>query len=546
MTKKFIDNKYEILKILGKGGMSTVYLAMDVRLNKQWAIKEILKENSQLSQVSIVEANLLKKLDHPALPRIVDIIDDNDFIYIIMDYIEGESLDRVLKDYGAQNEALVLDWAKQIASVLHYLHEQQPPIIYRDMKPANIILTPSGVIKVIDFGIAREYKQENSEDTTILGTKGYAPPEQYGQRQTDGRTDIYALGMTLHHLLTNIDPRQIDYQYVPIRLINEQLSISTEQIIDKCTALNPEERYQTALELLYDLEHPELVMKTAQKQRKIKIFIGSVVLTITLGICSICMFIIGTHIQNNQYETLIHTVSALSFEEKLQKYEKAIMVYPNKVDAYHLILQSFIDKGSFTKKDSDLFLSLYNANKKSFPNDSAFAKLNYQAAQLYLNVYESDIQDKIQKSFPFLDKNKEMDLVYDEKSMSELYYDIVFFYKKYILSSATIVEVTQDDLQQLINKIKNIIDDSEKINMYDKLLFYHTIYLFLFDQRLLFVHLNISQHKILDMIETIYSQTENMTVLKGKTKQIKQNILDQYPLLKNVVKRTYNITERGT
>lgn len=205
-----IDGKYEILKEIGRGGMSVVYLAMDKHLNKQWAVKEIRKKGSGKNDEIVVnsllaEANMMKKLDHPALPRIVDIIDNGVTIYVVMDYIEGESLDKILNEYGAQPEELVVNWAKQLCDALSYLHSQKPPIIYRDMKPANVMLKPEGNIKIIDFGIAREYKEQNLADTTVLGTKGYAPPEQYSG-QTDPRSDIFALGMTMHHCLPVLTP----------------------------------------------------------------------------------------------------------------------------------------------------------------------------------------------------------------------------------------------------------------------------------------------------------------------------------------------------
>ena len=152
-----IAGKYEILKEVGRGGMSVVYLAMDTHLNRNWAVKEIRKtgktKNDEIIENSIlVEANLIKRLDHPALPRIVDIIDNGETIYIVMDFIEGESLDKILSEYGAQPEEKVIEWAMQVCDVLSYLHSQKPPIIYRDMKPANLMLKPNGNICIIDFG----------------------------------------------------------------------------------------------------------------------------------------------------------------------------------------------------------------------------------------------------------------------------------------------------------------------------------------------------------------------------------------------------------
>ena len=251
-----IDGKYEILREIGRGGMSVVYLAMDTHLNKQWAVKEIRKKGSGRNDEIVVnsllaEANMMKRLDHPALPRIVDIIDNGITIYVVMDYIEGESLDKILNEYGTQSEEKVIEWAMQIADALSYLHGQKPPIIYRDMKPANVMLKPEGNIKIIDFGIAREYKEQSLADTTVLGTKGYAPPEQYSG-QTDPRSDIYALGMTMHHLLTGADPRSGE-AYVPVRQWNPALSEGIEVIIDKCVQPAAEHRYQNCADLMWSI-----------------------------------------------------------------------------------------------------------------------------------------------------------------------------------------------------------------------------------------------------------------------------------------------------
>ena len=219
-----IEGKYEILKLVGRGGMSKVYLAMDKRLNKQWAVKEIEKStrekntNEVVIQSAIAEANLIKRLDHPALPRIVDIIDRDNVIYVIMDYIEGEPLSKIIDEYGAQPQELVIEWAKQLCEVLDYLHTRKPSIIYRDMKPANVMLKPDGNLKLIDFGIAREFKEKNLADTVSLGTKGYAAPEQFGGKgQTDARTDVYCLGVTLYHLVTGHNPSEPPYELYPIR-----------------------------------------------------------------------------------------------------------------------------------------------------------------------------------------------------------------------------------------------------------------------------------------------------------------------------------------
>ena len=192
-----VDGKYKILNKIGQGGMSVVYLAMNERANKQWAIKEVRKDGVQnfevVKQGLIAETDLLKKLNHPNLPSIIDVIDGDGTFLIVMDYIEGKSLSSILKEYGAQSQEDVIDWSKQMCDVLGYLHSRQPPIIYRDMKPANIMLKPDGKVMLIDFGTAREFKEKSVADTTCLGTQGYAAPEQYGGHgQTDAR-NVYGM-----------------------------------------------------------------------------------------------------------------------------------------------------------------------------------------------------------------------------------------------------------------------------------------------------------------------------------------------------------------
>ena len=230
-----VDGKYKILNKVGQGGMSVVYLAMNEKANKQWAVKEVRKDGIKdfevVKQGLVAETDILKKLSHPNLPSIVDVIDTEDSFIIIMDYIQGNSLNKALDEYGAQPQDHVIAWAKQLCDVLGYLHTRTPAIIYRDMKPANIMLKPDGNVTLIDFGTAREFKEKNLADTTCLGTVGYAAPEQFGgMGQTDARTDIYCLGATLYHLVTGMNPCEPPYEIKPIREINPSLSSGLERI----------------------------------------------------------------------------------------------------------------------------------------------------------------------------------------------------------------------------------------------------------------------------------------------------------------------------
>ena len=222
-----LGGKYRILSVVGRGGMSTVYLARNERANKNWAVKEVRKSGVNQDQVVeqslLTEVEIMKHLNNPHLPSIIDVIDIDDTFVIVMDFVEGNSLEKVL-EHGAAPEAQVIDWAKQLCDVLLYLHSCNPPIIYRDMKPSNVVLRPDGVVMLLDFGTAKEYKYDESGDaTTCLGTRGYAAPEQYGGHgRTDARTDIYCLGATLYHLVTGKHPSSEPYMK-PVRKINPKL-----------------------------------------------------------------------------------------------------------------------------------------------------------------------------------------------------------------------------------------------------------------------------------------------------------------------------------
>ncbi len=205
-----VDGKYKILNVIGRGGMSVVYLAMNERVNRQWAVKEIRKKDAYHLYANKREIEMMKKLNHPHLPGIVDVIENRDALLIVMDYIEGRSLQDLLDEYGAQPREKVLMWAKQLCDTLAYLHGRKPAIIYRDMKPSNVMLKPDGNVMLIDFGAAREYRAGEGKDTISLGTRGYAAPEQYDREgHSDARTDIYCLGVMLFQLFTGESPHAL-------------------------------------------------------------------------------------------------------------------------------------------------------------------------------------------------------------------------------------------------------------------------------------------------------------------------------------------------
>ena len=247
---QILNDTYEVLELVGKGGMSAVFKARHIRLNTIVAVKSVRKDQA----IDLAaEVNILTKLNHPNLVRVIDIFEDEKLIYIVMDYVEGEDLQHVIRREKVIPEGTVIEWFRTLAGVLRYLHTRKPPIIYRDMKPANVILQSDGTLKLIDFGIAREYKAAATGDTTYIGTNGFAAPEQFGLAQSDGRTDIYSLGMTMYYLATGKSPLEPPYGYTPARQLNPDISEKLEAILEKCIKANPEDRYQTDDELLQDL-----------------------------------------------------------------------------------------------------------------------------------------------------------------------------------------------------------------------------------------------------------------------------------------------------
>lgn len=253
-----LRDRYLIVEKLGQGGMAAVYKVKDeakrgeplraIKEMSQAALKE--SEREQAIENFHAEAEMLKALDHPNLPKFYEQFQEEDRYYLVMEYIEGETLeDRLARAGKGLPEKDVMEWAQQLCSVLTYLHERRPPIIFRDLKPGNIMVTKQGQVKLIDFGIARIFRRDKTHDTQVLGTPGYAPPEQYGKGQTDPRSDVYALGVTLHQLLTNYDPSSTPFSLPPIHTLNRDVSPHVQAAIERATRLKREERFESISEL---------------------------------------------------------------------------------------------------------------------------------------------------------------------------------------------------------------------------------------------------------------------------------------------------------
>src|SRR6266480_1295889 len=226
LPKTMLKQRYAILAQAGRGGFGAVYKAKDTQFgNRLVAIKEMSQSSIDPKDLALAtesfdrEAMLLANLTHPNLPRIYEQFTESGRSYLVMDFIEGETLEDHLQRLGNTKMPVekTLGIALQLCSVVEYLHTRQPPIVFRDLKPGNVMLTPSGHLYLIDFGIARHFKPGQARDTTALGSSGYAAPEQYGRAQTTGSADIYSLGATLHQLMSGDDPSETPFQFAQLR-----------------------------------------------------------------------------------------------------------------------------------------------------------------------------------------------------------------------------------------------------------------------------------------------------------------------------------------
>jgi serine/threonine protein kinase len=262
-SNHLLKQRYLILSQLGKGGFGAVYKAEDTQLgNRLLAVKEM--SQSGLSPQEIIEAAenfkrealLLASLKHPNLPSIYDHFSEAGRWYLVMDFIEGETLEEHLskEPEGHLSVEETLQIAIQLCTVLGYLHIRQPPIIFRDLKPANVMMTPDGHLYLIDFGIARHFKPGQARDTIAFGSPGYAAPEQYGKAQTTSRSDIYSLGATLHQLLTGIDPSQTPFQFASLQQPGQPTPPGLESLIMQMLEMNESKRPESMITIKQQLQ----------------------------------------------------------------------------------------------------------------------------------------------------------------------------------------------------------------------------------------------------------------------------------------------------
>ena len=558
-----VDGKYKILSEIGHGGMSVVYMAINEKANKTWAVKEVRKDGKMdfntVRQGLMAEIETLKKLKHPNLPSIVDVIEDEDSFIIVMDYIEGRSLDKIIEENGAQPEAYVVEWAKQLCDVFGYLHSRTPAIIYRDMKPANVMLKPDGNIMVIDCGTAKNYEIDLGE-TTGIGTIGYAAPEQYigsGLGRTDARTDIYCLGITMYHLLTNIDPCKNLISDKSIRAVNPALSHGLDAIIQKCTQYQPSDRYQSCAELMYDLENYEILEPLYKKRQKRKLgtFFITILLSIVMAIAGFVLNISAAQMATDTYDTKIDDAAKTTdYDTKVSIYEECIAI-PNKAgekEAYLGLIQTFKEDDSvFSVEEGKLLEKLIKNNKTALQeNPENYTEICFETGKLYWYYYDYADGSQITKAKSsiewFQDVIDNAPEEYENIGMARVYANIGIFYRDI---TTNITEANDkgkykplfENLTELMNSVAADENESEIVRLELIELTRGAIQQYATK----FKVDGVTEDQLTELYNTVANTVNSIETTADKTDELKATTFSNLPDTKAAIESAYGTSKGG-
>lgn len=439
-----VDGSWEVIKQIGQGGSGTVYLVRDIELNRLLALKEVPVRNTdqgkRQAKAVVAEVTLLKSLSHPSIPRILKMTHDEHSILIIMDYIEGYSLRSLIAKKNYIEEALIVKWGLALCDTLKYLHNRNPKVIYRDLKPHNVMLSNENHLFLMDFGISREVGPDfdySKEDR--VGTKGYAAPEMRAKNAWfDERSDIYALGRTLYFLATRNSPsleklpNGQELPILPIRQYDASRSVGLEKIIEKATAYKPTDRYQSVEEMIYDLKNIDKMSEGyIRKIKRRATTIYSLFGTLILG-----LFLLGSGALYSQMATTDAYNQAISkgkTSQDLDSLVSASKIMPGEVEPYLEMVKIYRSNGHFTSEDEFQLLSALQSNLPSLKGKEGAGDLLYQVGQLYWFYYPQNGQTK---SVSWFEQAKDFGVSEKNQHLLSIYLELGTF-KKGILSSIT-------------------------------------------------------------------------------------------------------------
>ena len=471
--------KYQIIRKIGSGGMSEVYLVKDLTLQRTWAMKVaahgVTPQEKRKEQQILSEAMLMKRLDHPGFPRIVDLFREKDMLCIVMDYAEGGTLEQLIRNSGPRDEDVVVTWARQLCDMLSCLHGMDPPVIYRDLKPANIILRSSGRLCLTDFGIATAGAVR---EKVRAGTPGYAAPEQMLDGSCDERTDIYALGMTLYFLLTGLDPRdeafrEMNTDRLHFSAVGVSVSVGLQEIIRKCTAQVPAQRYRDCSELMRDLLQPVrpavLMHHRKMRQRMLAVTVIAAVLLIAAGM--IFQRGVREFTEDEIYAARLDPETSFTAEEKEQSYLNAIAMRPERSEGFVRLLELYEAEMDFGMRESRQLLRLFRENRQTLLADRAkAADLLRRIGKLYFFRFQGgdgSVRERILRAEPFFSEWKR-DFGDFENTDAECLWEICCFYKTYALSAAGLQEPGNAELARMLSAVERLLTLLEQYSGSDR------------------------------------------------------------------------------
>ncbi|HHX38158.1 MAG TPA: serine/threonine protein kinase, partial [Clostridiaceae bacterium] len=381
-------------------------------------------------------------------------------------------------------------------------------------------------------------------------TKGYAPPEQHGSRQTDERSDIYALGMTLHHLLTGVDPRPADYIYVPIRQWNPSLSGGLERIIDKCTALDPSDRYQNCNELMYDLSHYEEMDASYQRRNKAKLryFLTAVAVVIVMTLTGIAGQILKAYEINTQYEQLISVSQATDYDKKIESYLAAMDLSGSDPRAYLQLLRAYQETGHFGDEESNEFNAHFNRNKAAFdPHSEVYLEMMYEAGSTYLFLYsgsDNTFRTRILKAYPFFKQVADSEVKDNPyAAVANSYALLGEFYSDFVVDATSVREPTRDAYEELLQSLALCLETVDRYESddaaYIKLVMYRELSNLLHDHRNGLATTGVERDQVIGILNEIQEKTKTLSVTQAVSLDLQEIIISTHATYVEDIERSY-------
>lgn len=390
-----LSGRYRILSHIGEGGMSHVFLARDERIGKLWAVKQAkvpcsTAQRETISSCFLVEAQLMRSLDHMAFPRIVDIVRRSDGICVVMDYIEGHALSSIVREHGPQSVERVVSWGVQLCDALGYLHALVPPVIYRDMKPSNVMVQSDGRVRLVDLGAAVR-SHASGEAAGCLGTQGYAAPEQFERGGcVDERTDVFGLGMTL--AATLLDDASQEARGGGSRAGGDMpVPQGLMRVISIATDPDPRARYQNCAEMMDALINHAALDELHRRavRRRLACFVAPSLAAVFLLVAGFVLTVWATWRIESSYDELLSRAEATTDEgERMACYEQAISDEPSRIEGYLGLVDLFGSDETFTLDEERVWQCSAVPTVTCIMRDSRYGELCYQVGRLYWYCYD--------------------------------------------------------------------------------------------------------------------------------------------------------------